>query len=114
MHELSITESILNLAMEKATEAGAEKITRINLVIGEMAGIVGDCVQFYFDTISRDTIAAGAELVFDYRPVQAKCRACGNVYPPKEQDWTCPACGKTEVDVVGGRECYMESLEVDE
>ena len=114
MHELSITESILNLALEKATEAGAARITRINLVIGELSGIVDDCVRFYFDMLSRDTIAAGAELVFDRRPVQAKCRACGNVYPPKEQDWACPACGKAEVDVVGGRECHMESLEVDE
>lgn len=113
MHELSITESILNLAVEKATEASAEKITRINLVIGDMAGIVGDCVQFYFDILSKDTIAADAELVFDLRPTQARCQSCGNVYQPKEHDWSCPKCGKTAVDVVSGRECYMESLEVD-
>ncbi|MCJ7604438.1 MAG: hydrogenase maturation nickel metallochaperone HypA [Dehalococcoidales bacterium] len=113
MHEFSITESILKLAVEKAAEAQAKKITRINLIIGDMSGIVGECVQFYFDVLSKDTVAAGAELVFDLRKTQARCQSCGNVYPPKEDDWSCPDCGKTAVDVVSGRECYMESLEVD-
>ena len=113
MHEISITEGILKLALEKATEAEATKITSINLVIGELSGIVGDCVQFYFDILAKDTIAEGAGLVFEQRPVQARCQACSTVYEPKEDDWSCPACGKTAVDVVSGRECYMESLEVE-
>ncbi len=60
MHELGITQSILSIAMEKASEIQASKITKINLIIGELSGIVDDCVQFYFDFLSQDTIAAEA------------------------------------------------------
>ena len=52
----------MSLALEKATEAQAKKIISINLVVGELSGVVGDCVQFYFDAISRGTIADGAKL----------------------------------------------------
>lgn len=46
MHELSITESILSIALEQAKAVPASKILKINLTIGELAGIVDECVQF--------------------------------------------------------------------
>ena len=113
MHEMSITESILQLALEKAGEAEAAKVTKINLVIGDLAGIAGECVQFYFNILAKETIAAGAELCIERQPVQARCRDCGTVYEPREGDWSCLSCGKTAVDVIAGRECHMTSLEVD-
>ena len=42
MHEYSVTESMLSLALEKAGEHNAAKITRIDIVLGDMSGIVGD------------------------------------------------------------------------
>ena len=53
MHEYSITESVLTMAIEKAKEANASRITRINLVVGDLSGVVGECVRFYFDFISN-------------------------------------------------------------
>ena len=113
MHEYSITQSLLSLAVEKANEAGASKITRINLVLGEMSGIAADCVQFYFDFLSKETIAAGACLTFEKKPTSLRCRHCEAVFPPRDHDWTCPDCHETGIEIVSGRECYMESIEVD-
>jgi len=62
MHELAVTESIIEIVSRHAAEAGARKVSAINLVIGDLSSIVDDSVQFYFDYLSRDTIAAGAEL----------------------------------------------------
>ena len=64
MHELSITRNILSIALEKANAAHANKIRKINLVIGELSGIVDECVQFNFGFLSEDTIAAEATLFF--------------------------------------------------
>ena len=112
MHEASITESLLSLALEKANEAKAGKITRINLVIGELSGVVGDCVQFYFDAISKSTIADGATLNFETKATQIKCRKCETVFTPDNHEWKCPKCKETSAEIVAGRECYMESIEV--
>jgi hydrogenase nickel incorporation protein HypA/HybF len=113
MHEFSITESLLDLALQKAGEAEARKITRINLVLGDMSGVVGECVQFYFDALSRDTIAAGAQLAFESRPTKLRCHKCQSVFEPRDHDWTCPGCREMAIDIVSGRECYMDSIEVD-
>ena len=53
MHELAITQSMFELVLEQAEKAKAKKVDKINLVIGEMTGVVGDCVQFYFNFLSQ-------------------------------------------------------------
>lgn len=113
MHELSVTESILGIVRRYAERAGARRVVRINLVVGELASIVDDSVQFYFDFLSRDTVAAGAELVFRRPPVGLCCGACGHQWQPQDADWTCPACGEASARIDTGREFYVDSIEVE-
>ncbi|MFC1949380.1 hydrogenase maturation nickel metallochaperone HypA [Chloroflexota bacterium] len=113
MHEFSITQSILNIALEKAEEAKASRVTNINLVVGELSGVVDDCVEFYFDFMSKDTIAAGASLSFSHPPVQLRCQNCSTVFSPDGVVWTCPGCQQRGIEIISGRELYIESLEVE-
>ena len=113
MHEYTITESMLSLALEKAKEAKASRIRRINLVLGELSGVVSDCVQFYFEVIGKDTIASGAELAFEIRPTRLRCRSCETTFHPEDSQWSCPSCREAAVDIIAGRECYLESIEVE-
>ena len=113
MHELSITESLLEIALRHAEQAGARRITRLNLVIGELAGIVDDSVQFYWDIVSRDTIAEGAELHFERVPAALRCVGCGHTFPLDGRSYTCPACGGERVVAAGGDDFRLESIEVD-
>jgi len=113
MHELSITQSILSIALEKAKEASAKKITKINLTIGELSGVVDECVQFYFDLLSKDTIAAEASLSFHRPPTKLRCRSCNTTFLPDNLNWACPSCREQKIEIVSGRECYVSSIEVD-
>ena len=113
MHELSITQSMLDLVLKQAEEAGVEKIERINLVIGEMTGVVARSVQFYFGFLSKGTPAEGAELNFKEIPTTAKCRNCGREFELGEFDWTCPHCQGNNIEITGGKELFVESIEVD-
>jgi hydrogenase nickel incorporation protein HypA/HybF len=113
MHEYAMTESMFTLALEKAGEANARRINRINMVLGELSGIDDTCVSFYFDFMRKDTIASGAELSFVKVPLKLHCRNCRKDFLPEKNVWTCPDCRKADVDIISGRECYMESIEVD-
>jgi hydrogenase nickel incorporation protein HypA/HybF len=113
MHELSITQSILSIALEKADAAQASKVCKINLVIGELSGIVDDCVQFYFDFLSKDTPAAEATLSFHQSPTQLRCRNCATVFTPGNGNWACPNCHEQRIEIISGRELYVESIEVE-
>jgi hydrogenase nickel incorporation protein HypA/HybF len=113
MHELSVTQGMLEIVLRHAQQAGAERITQIHLVIGDLSSIVDDSVQFYFDFISQDTIAEGAQLVFQRTPATFRCWDCGNTFTPNERDFTCPQCGGMRVEVVAGNEFRVESIEVE-
>ena len=111
MHELAVTESILEIALRHGQAAGATAVTDLFLVVGELATIVDESVQFYWDLISADTEAAGAMLHFRRVPAQLTCRACGHTYSPC-QDLPCPACGSIDIDILAGNEFYVESIGV--
>jgi hydrogenase nickel incorporation protein HypA/HybF len=115
MHELPITESILELALETAQRAGARRIMAIDLVIGELSSIVDDSVQFYFDLISRGTPAESAVLRFRREPGQLVCRACTCGWAASAPlPAVCPGCGSAQLQVVGGQAFRVESIEVDD
>jgi len=114
MHEMAVTQSVLDIAVKHAQRSGATRITQINLVIGELSGVMDDSVQFYFGFLSRDTMAEGANLVFDRRPAVYRCRECETDFHPDGSDWNCPACGELAFEVVSGREFRIESIEVED
>lgn len=113
MHELSVTQSVLEIALAHAQRAGASRILQISLAVGELSGIVGESVQFYFDFISKGTMAEGAELAFRHVPARFRCLDCGAEYESDGPDWTCPRCGALRPMAVGGRELLVESIEVE-
>lgn len=113
MHELAVTESILDIVCRHAAEAGAEKVVRIHLVIGELSSIVDDSVQFYFDFLSQDSCARGAELSFRRIEATVECGFCEHAWSPKTGDWKCPECGAMGARVVRGNEFYVDSIEVE-
>ncbi len=113
MHELSVTESLLEITLRHAANAGANHVTDLNLVIGELSSIVDDSVQFYWDIVSEKTIAAGAKLHFKRLPIELSCQNCGNRYSPGKEDFACPNCLSEQVEIVAGEEFYLDSIAVE-
>jgi len=113
MHELSIVESLLAVALENAEKTQATKILKIFVVVGDLSGVVDDSVKFYFRFLSEKTIAAGASIVFTHAPARLRCRRCNTVFSPEKLDFHCPDCKEQQVDIIGGRELYLDRLEVE-
>jgi hydrogenase nickel incorporation protein HypA/HybF len=111
MHEMAVTMSMLDLVLEEAAKAGAGRVTKVNLVLGAMTGVVDRCVETNFELLSKSTPAEGAVLAFRNVPSQARCRRCGHVFPPADL-WACPRCQSAEFELIAGDELYVESIEV--
>lgn len=114
MHELSITQSILDIALRHAEKAGARRILAINLVIGELTGFVDDSIQFYFDFMSKETLAQDGQLNFERIAARVRCHECGAEYaPPDSRLWMCPECEALGSTVIAGREFSVASIEIE-
>ncbi len=112
MHELGITQQILEQALAQAQAAGAERITGLNLALGALSDITPDSVQFYFDMLSPGTPAAGAQLSFRQVQPVMRCRQCGTEFAWATDGQNCPNCGSDRYDLIHGREFYLESIDV--
>ena len=113
MHELAITQSMFDIVLKQAEQVHAKKVTKINLVIGEMTGVVSESVQFYLDFLTKNTIAEGAIVDIKMVPPQAQCCNSNRTFELKEFDWTCPNCQGKIIDVTSGKELFVESIEVE-
>jgi hydrogenase nickel incorporation protein HypA/HybF len=114
MHEMSVSQSILDIALRHAEKAGAGRIVAIDLVIGDLTGFVDESIQFYIDFLARETLAQGAQLRFERIVPRVRCHACGAEYaPPDSRLWTCPDCEAFGGEILAGKEFYVASIEIE-
>ena len=113
MHELSVTESVLEIACKHAKKAMATRVTDVFLVIGRLSSIVDDSVSFYWDVISKDTICEDSKLHFRRIPAELVCLECGEQYVLETDLAPCPKCGSARIRVVSGDEFNLESIEIE-
>jgi hydrogenase nickel incorporation protein HypA/HybF len=113
MHELAVTESLLETASDYATKNGAKRVLILNLVIGDLSGIIDDSVQFYWDMISVDTICAGSMLKINKQPARFLCHSCQKEFTMDGELTPCPHCGSIDIKVISGDEFTLQSIEIE-
>ena len=113
MHELAVSQNILDTSIKYAKAADAKKILSINIVIGQFASIIDDSLTFYWDLITKETIAQQSNLEFTRLPAKFCCRECGFLFNWDQDIYSCPACSSEKIIIQSGTEFYIESIEVE-
>lgn len=115
MHELSIAESIIDIAVRNCLANGHTAIGKISLSIGSASGVMPAALSFAFEAIKRDTIARGAVLCINNVPISGVCADCREEFTSYEQYilFSCPNCNSAAITITGGFEMDMVSLEVE-
>lgn len=113
MHELSIMQNALAVALEQARQAGAGRVHAIRLRIGALSGVVPDALEFAFETLTPGTPAEGAELAIEHVPARFWCAACRREFASEDMLAECPGCHRLSGELRGGREMEVASLEIE-
>jgi hydrogenase nickel incorporation protein HypA/HybF len=114
VHELSIAENLLEVALRNARDAGGGRITDLHLVIGRLSSVVDESVEFCWQIVARGTPAEGSSLHFRRLGVAMRCLDCDAAYAPEGDDLSCPDCGGAHVRFVAGTEFRLEAIDVDD
>ncbi len=117
MHELQVTEQILDIALKYVEGQNVSRIVNIHLRIGELTDLEGEWIQHYFDYLSKGTLAENARLEIEKVPILLECEDCGaNFKVTKHElgDARCPECvdDKPAFHMISGREYTVTNLEV--
>lgn len=114
MHELAVTESILDIAEKHGLQAGASKVTDIYITLGQLSSIVDDSVQFYWDILANEaSLSKGAQLHFERIPARLLCLDCANEFGIQTALEPCPRCGSFYIKVVAGEEFFVDSIAIE-
>ena len=99
MHELPITQRILDVVLRHAAANNLTRIVTITLRVGELSELEDEWLQHYFDYLSKDTVAKGAQLKIERVPIVLRCGNCNEtVEVTKESmaETACPGCQQTQ------------------
>lgn len=113
MHETAIARSIIDIAVAAAEKEGARRITKVNVVAGELRAIVPSQFYFCFGLMAENTIASGAVLGLEITPIKGRCRDCDETFIVEDYRFVCPKCQGTDVETVGGTELRLRDIEVE-
>jgi len=110
MHELSLTQTLLELALKNAA---GRKITAVDLLLGEFSDERPESIQFYWDDIAKGTLAEGAKLRFQPVAAEMKCLQCDTVFHPEEEAVECPNCKSFRVRLLSGDDIRLAGIDVE-
>ena len=99
MHEFSLMQNILQVALDKAKQAGSKRIKRIHATVIESGHpMESEPLQDLLQTLAKDTIAEEAEMRIDVIPPTLRCKECNFTFPAQGNTLICPKCrsGKLE------------------
>ena len=113
MHELSIMQSALSIALESARQAGASRVHSIRLRIGALSGVVPDALEFAFEALTPGTAAEEAKLAIEHVPARFWCATCTREFEAEDMLAECPECHALSGELRAGREMEVASLEID-
>jgi len=115
MHELSIIQSVVDTVRDSALQNGIMRVNKVKLVIGKMTMALPDSLQFAFEAIIIDEMFENAVLEIEERDITCECSSCQHRFSVDDAyRFICPNCGHDQVDIIGGRELYIDYFEGDE
>ena len=114
MHELSIAYNLIETASKIAKDEGSEQVTRLNIRVGLLSGVVQDALLFSFQVAAEGTPCAGAELVVEEVSVRVRCPKCDQAKLLTDRyRFICPTCGTPTPQILSGQELDLVSMEIE-
>lgn len=106
MHELSLTQNLLNTALEKVDR---KRIVSVDLLIGPFSDDREEAIRFYWRDLARGTAGEGAQLHFRHTQADIKCLACG-AFVAEEEGSICTYCHGSDLQLPGKDEVQLERV----
>lgn len=110
MHEVSLMQNTLDIAIANARKNGANKIERLTINIGELSGVIPEALEFAFEVLIQGTIAEDAQLEIKTVGVVCYCPKCDRTFTPKNYIYQCPECQQVSTHILTGRELKLTSI----
>jgi hydrogenase nickel incorporation protein HypA/HybF len=111
VHELSIAGAIVAVAER---HAAGRRVHALDVRVGALRQVVPEALEFAFEVVAQGSALDGAELRIETVPASGRCSHCGASAELHGFPFACTACGSLDVELEGGEELLVESIDVDD
>jgi hydrogenase nickel incorporation protein HypA/HybF len=116
MHEATIAQSILNIAVDKLNQLPeAVSVSSIKVQLGEFRNVEMDSLQFAFDNLKSSFKGCrDSQLEAEIILALAQCRDCADTYHPDfDQAFRCSKCNGGMGKLMKGEELDIVSITIE-
>ncbi|MEN6350284.1 MAG: hydrogenase maturation nickel metallochaperone HypA [Syntrophomonas sp.] len=114
MHELSLMTSVLETVRQSALDNNITKVLKVKLVIGKLSQALPDSLQFAFSVLRTDEMFGSAVLEIEEKEIICLCPDCQTQFTVQDEySFICPTCQGLRVDIISGRELFIDHFEGD-
>lgn len=113
MHEYSLIQSLLEEVLKQAQQVGAQRVVGVTLQRGHLSDEREDALRFYWEELSRQTLAEGARLHLETVIEELRCLDCDAVFPAEETLEVCPHCAGRRLVSSLGEALVLKQIELD-
>lgn len=108
MHELSITESLLELCEEYAQ---GKIVEEIHVKIGRLSGVEVSLLERSFETFKENSLLCkNAKFITHLQEIIVECEKCHFKGILKNNIFWCPKCEDKNLKIIDGEELYLMQL----
>jgi hydrogenase nickel incorporation protein HypA/HybF len=111
MHEFSVVQSIVDIALESANRHHIEHVSSVEVEVGSASGVLPEAMEFAWEAAIKDTLLCNALLKIKQIPLTVKCNNCQLQYQPEEIYAVCPQCGEFNPEIITGKELKVVAIE---
>jgi len=111
MHEYSIVAALVDRVHEEAVRAGASRVKRLHVQIGDCSGVDVPLLVTAYETFRERTICEQAELVIDAVETRWTCPRCSEPIALGAR-LRCPAC-QVPARLTQGAEIVLQRIEME-
>lgn len=110
MHEMSIAQSIVDLAEEQARNRQSSAVEELELEIGRLAGVELHTLDFALESAVKGSMLEHATIIRHIIDGEGQCADCGQLFPMEALFASCPQCGSYFVKILKGKELRVKSI----
>ena len=108
MHELGLCSSIVDAVAQRA---GDRPVARVTVRVGRLHHVHPEAFDQSFAVAAMGPVAQDASATLVLLPITARCGSCAGEWDAEEIPLSCPTCGGVDVELTGGDELLLESIE---
>ena len=116
MHEYSICQRIVDVAKSEYSQISPPpaKLNKVRVIVGRLHQIIPDYLVSAYAILIKDSVLEGSTMEVTIKPVTCKCNLCGWEGQIEFPLFQCLSCQAMDVDVMSGKELYLDQLEIEE